>query len=82
MYGITIRRLCRSSHRFVSLFDTSVIIHPPAPNIKAKLATFLIYRKFVVFNYFPKGKGVSLSRSIMLDFKYADKDEFVSYAGG
>ena len=29
----------------------------------------------------PKGKGVSLSSSIVLDFKYADEDEFISYAG-
>lgn len=29
----------------------------------------------------PKGKGVSLSRSIELDFESAEKDEFVSYAG-
>ena len=28
----------------------------------------------------PKGKGVSLSRSIVVDFESADKDEFVSYA--
>lgn len=28
----------------------------------------------------PEGKGVSLSRSIVLDFESADKDEFVSYA--
>ena len=28
-----------------------------------------------------KGKGVSLSRSFVLDFTYSDKDEFVSYAG-
>ena len=28
----------------------------------------------------PKGKGVALSRSIVLDFESADKDEFVSYA--
>ena len=28
----------------------------------------------------PKGKSVSLSRSIVLDFESADKDEFVSYA--
>ena len=28
----------------------------------------------------PKGKGVSLSRSIVLDFESADKDEFASYA--
>ena len=38
------------------------------------------YRPF--FFLLPKGKDVSFSRSIMLDFKYADKDEFVSYAGG
>ena len=25
----------------------------------------------------PKGKGVSLSSSIVLDFKYADEDEFM-----
>ena len=28
----------------------------------------------------PKGEGVQLSRSIVLDFESADKDEFVSYA--
>ena len=29
----------------------------------------------------PKGKGVSLSRSIVLNLESADKDEFVTYAG-
>ena len=28
-----------------------------------------------------KGKGVSLSRSFVLDFTYSDKNKFVSYAG-